>query len=118
MNQNGNTAGQTFQVVIETPEGPRCFDCGKDEYVWDAAARNGIRLPAICHQGLCLTCAGKLLSGSVDQRDAAQYFPEDLAAGYILLCRARPKSDLHILANQQWEMRAHRKANGLPAPYG
>ncbi|MEO8725216.1 MAG: 2Fe-2S iron-sulfur cluster-binding protein [Acidobacteriaceae bacterium] len=118
MDEKGNTAGPTFRVVVETPEGPRAFVCGEDEYVWDAASRNGIRLPAICHQGLCLTCAGKLLSGSVDQRDAAQYFPEDQHAGYILLCRALPKSDLHILTGQQWEMRAFRQANGLPAPYG
>ena len=118
MDENGNNAGQPFRVVVETPEGPRSFACGKDEYVWDAAACNGIRLPAICHQGLCLTCAGKLLSGSVDQRDATQYFPQDEAAGFILLCRARPQSDLHILTGQQWEMRAFRKANGLPAPYG
>jgi ferredoxin len=110
-------ASTTFCVVLETPEGSRSFRCGAGEYIWDAAARNGITLPAICHQGRCLTCAGKLLSGTVDQGDALSYFPEDKAAGFVLLCRARPLSDLGILTDQQWQMRAHRRALGLPAPY-
>jgi ferredoxin len=111
------TASASFCVALKTPQGPRSFLCGANEYVWDAAARNGIALPAICHQGRCLTCAGRLLGGSVDQHDAAAYFPEDKAAGFILLCRAKPLSDLRILTGQQWEMRAHRIAHSLPAPY-
>ena len=110
-------AKRSFRVVLETPQGLRSFDCGEDEYVWDAAARNGIQLPAICHQGRCLTCAGKLLEGVVDQSDAAAYFPEDREAKFVLLCRAKPRSDLRILTHQQWAMRAHRVAHKLPAPY-
>ncbi|MBV8551123.1 MAG: 2Fe-2S iron-sulfur cluster binding domain-containing protein [Acidobacteriaceae bacterium] len=99
------------------PEGERSFSCGRDEFIWDAAARHGIRLPAICHQGRCLTCAGRLLSGTVDQSRANSYFDEDRRAGFVLLCTARPSSDLRILTNQQWVMRAHRRQLGLPAPY-
>lgn len=106
-----------FQVVLDTPEGTRTIGCGRDEYVWDAAARSGVRLPAICHQGRCLTCAGKLIAGEVDLRDADSYFPEDRRDGFVLLCRAKPLSDLRILTHQQWEMREHRIAHGLPAPY-
>jgi ferredoxin len=114
---NDSTAEQTFRITLDTPEGLRSFQCGRDEYVWDAAARNGIWLPAICHQGRCLTCAGRLLSGEADQQDAASFFAVDQAEHFILLCRAKPRSDLHILTHQQWEMRAHRIAHGLPAPY-
>jgi ferredoxin len=104
-------------VVLETPEGTFTVQCGKDEYVWDAAARSGIRLPSICRQGQCLTCAGKLIAGDVDQSDANSYFPEDRSARFVLLCRAKPLSDLHIRTHQEWEMRRHRKEHGLPAPY-
>lgn len=107
----------SFTVVLETPEGARTLDCGAAEYLWDAAARRGIRLPAICHQGRCLTCAGTLLEGSVDQSDADAYFSEDRAAGFVLLCSARPLGDVRIRTHQQWEMRKHRRALGLPAPY-
>jgi ferredoxin len=99
------------------PDRTATIACGGDEYVWDAAARQDVRLPSICRQGRCLTCAGRLLSGDVDQRDADTYFPEDRAAGFILLCRARPLSDLRIRTHMQDEMRAHRLAHDLPAPY-
>jgi ferredoxin len=112
---NGGETG--FEVTIDTPDGTRNFLCRSDEYVWDAAARSGVRLPSICHQGRCLTCAGKLVSGEFDQSDADSYFPEDREVGFVLLCRAKPRSDLHILTHQQDEMRKHRKAHGLPAPY-
>lgn len=110
-------ASVSFQVTLETPDGLRSCVCGEDEYVWDAAAHIGIELPAICHQGRCLTCAGKLLSGTVDQEDAVSYFPEDRATEFILLCRAKPLSDLRIRTHQEWAMRSHRLAHGLPAPY-
>lgn len=104
-------------MILETPDGERTLVCGGGEYIWDAAARTGLQLPAICHQGRCLTCAGRLVEGEVDQRDADTYFPEDRAAGFVLLCRAKPLSDVRIVTHQQWEMRKHRVALDLPAPY-
>src|SRR5579875_937735 len=99
---------QTFQIVLQTPDSLRSLTCEEDEYIWDAAARHDIALPAMCHQGRCLSCAARLLSGQIEH---------DRAAGYILPCRAQPCSDLRILINQAGAMRAHRKALGLPAPY-
>ena len=109
--------GRTFQVQLETPEGRNTIFCNSDEYIWYAAARNGIALPAVCRQGRCLSCAGRVLSGIVDQSDADSVFPEDKRSGFVLLCRARPCSDLVILTHQQWEMRSHRVEHNLPAPY-
>jgi ferredoxin len=111
------TNERSFRVVLETPEGSRSIDCGEDEHIWDAAAANGIVLPAICHQGRCLTCAGRLLEGSVEHDHPDAYFAEDQAEGYILLCRAMPRSDQRVLTHQEWQMREHRIAHGLPAPY-
>ena len=104
-------------MILETHEGTSTVQCGEDEYIWDAAARSGIHLPSICQQGRCLTCAGKLIEGEVDQSQADAYFPEDSAAGFVLLCRARPLRDLRIRTHQEWAMRQHRKELGLPAPY-
>ena len=106
-----------FTVTLETRDGPRSFECGADEFIWDAAARAGIHLPAICHQGRCLTCAGLLLSGEVDQSVSASFFPQDKQAGFVLLCTGRPRSNLVIIPEQQDEMRKHRRALKLPAPY-
>ncbi len=107
----------SWDVAFELPGGIRRLRCGEGEYLWWAAAREGIALPSICLQGRCLECAGRLLHGRVDQSSADSYFPEDEAAGFVLLCRARPRSSLRIRTHQAAEMRAHRLAHGLPAPY-
>ena len=108
---------RSFQVILETPGGVRTLACAEDEYLWDAAAREGVSLPSICLQGRCLECAGRLIEGTVDQSSAATVFPEDDAAGFVLLCRAQPRSNVRIRTHQADQMRAHRLAHGLPAPY-
>ena len=108
---------ETYRVTLETPEGERNVECRSDEFIWNAAARNGIILPSICHQGRCLTCAGRLLSGRVDQSAANSYFPADKEAKFVLLCTAKPLSTLRIHTHEQWAMRQHRAKLGLPAPY-
>src|SRR5690349_6619824 len=90
-----------YLVSLETPNGKRSVRCRPNEFIWNAAARHGILLPAICHQGRCLTCAGLLLSGTVDQTSANSYFPEDKAAGFVLLCTAKPCSDVRVRTHEQ-----------------
>jgi ferredoxin len=104
-------------ITLETREGERSFPCGRNEFIWNAAARHGIVLPSICHQGRCLTCAGRLLGGTVDQSKADSFFPADREAKFVLLCTAKPCSDVRILTDQQAAMRAHRLQQRLPAPY-
>src|SRR5438874_13801476 len=110
-----------FDVVLLTPSGDQAIQVRADEHVWDAALAAGIDLPALCHQGYCLTCAGKIESENchqeVDQSDSLVYYPQDRQAGYVLLCTARPRSPLRIRTHQQNEMRRFRKRKGLPAPY-
>ena len=108
----------SFQVTLITPYGEQVIRARASEHIWDAAKSAGINLPAICHQGRCLTCAGLLLEpGEFEWGEAVSYFPEDRAAGYILLCTAKARSDLKIRTHMQTEMRQYRKAHGLPAPY-
>ena len=89
-----------------------------DQYLLDAANAAGLELPFMCLQGWCTTCAGKILEGRVDQSEALRFYPQDAAAGFVLLCSAYPRSPLRILTHQKEAMRAHRRALGLPAPRG
>jgi ferredoxin len=104
-------------VELRSPDGVHVIECGEDEFIWDAAARFGLMLPAICHQGRCLTCAARLIKGDVDHSAAVSYFAADRDGGFVLLCTARARSDLVCETHQEWAMRDHRKALGLPAPY-
>jgi ferredoxin len=109
---------QAFEVTLVTPYGSRVIRARAAEHIWDEAKAAGINLPAICHQGRCLTCAGRLVeAGEFDPSDAVSYYPQDREAGYILLCTAKARSNLRIRTHRQTEMRAHRKKIGLPAPY-
>lgn len=105
-------------MILETPSGAQVIVVQAGEHIWDAARRQGIVLPAICHQGRCLTCSGQLIGpGEFDQTDSVSYYPQDREAGFILLCTARARSNLHIRTHTQIGMREHRKQHGLPAPY-
>jgi ferredoxin len=107
-----------LSVILLLPEGERSIQVSCDQHIWDAAYAAGIILPALCHQGRCLTCAGRLENGGeVDQSDSATYFPEDREAGFVLLCTGRPRSALRIRTHQQGEMRQFRRQKKLPAPY-
>jgi ferredoxin len=115
---NDEGARELFQVTLITPLGERILTAGRNESLWDAARAAGVILPAICHQGRCLTCAGILLKpGRFDPGEAESYFPQDRGAGFVLLCTAKPRSDLCIKTQAEAEMRMHRLKHGLPAPY-
>jgi ferredoxin len=107
-----------FRVTFLTPFGARTLSAGRNEHLWDAAQAAGVSLPAICHQGRCLTCAGQLVTpGEFDSGDAETYFPQDREAGFVLLCTAKARSDLCVKTHVENEMRVHRVKLGLPAPY-
>lgn len=108
---------RVYRVTLETPHGICRFTCRENEYLLDAAEGSDAHVPFICRQGRCLTCAGKLIEGSVDQSDADSFYPEDESASFVLLCRAKPRSDLRIRTHQENDMRRHRIKHGLPAPY-
>jgi ferredoxin len=94
------------------------LDVAEDEAIWDAAAATGLVLPSSCLQGWCVTCAGQVLEGEFDQSEALRYFPDDRAAGFILLCTAKPLGPMRIRTHQKLAMQAHRLAHRLPTPRG
>jgi ferredoxin len=109
---------KTFRVTLLTPRGEHAIVVESEQHIWDAAQAAGVTLPAVCHQGRCLTCAGRLEGvGEVDQSDSDAYYPQDREAGFVLLCTGKPRSDLRIRTHQQHEMRTYRRSLGLPAPY-
>ena len=67
-----------------------------DQSIYQAALSAGIQLPIGCDYGGCITCAAKLVQGSVRQPGATALNKRQSQAGYILLCVAQPKTNCVI----------------------
>ncbi len=111
---------QQYAVTFVLPDGVRTtLRIAADDFLWQAAGRAGLDLPSRCRIGWCLSCAARLLApGAVDQSAARRYFAEDRAAGFVLLCTAKPRSPLVLATHQENALREHRQALGLPASLG
>jgi ferredoxin len=71
-----------------------------NEYILDAAERQGIELPVSCRAGVCVSCTGKVVEGKIEQ-DTDFLKPKEVQAGFLLTCRAYPRSDCVILTHQE-----------------
>src|ERR1700739_1811006 len=67
------------------------IDVGADEFVLDAALRQGVPLVFQCRSGSCSTCVGQLVSGTLEMaRDRAlSLIAAEVAEGKHLLCSSR-----------------------------
>ena len=96
------------EYVVELSPGGQTFNCGEHETVLDGALRHGIELTYGCRHGRCSTCKYLVEDGEVDLGDVTTYalLANEQDAGWALLCRARPLSDLLIQDHRLPDARA------------
>ena len=85
---------QTYQITLKNSQTK--LEVKSEQSIYGAALETGLQLPIGCNYGGCITCAAKLISGSVKQPGASALNKRQSKAGYILLCVATPTSDCVI----------------------
>lgn len=84
-----------FAVTLANRGNAR-FDVDARRPLLDSLREQGVDLPYGCKYGGCITCAAKLTEGEVDQRRQVALNNRQIADGYVVLCVARPLSDVTL----------------------
>lgn len=87
----------SYTVLLEPGHHEITVDGDMD--VLTAALAAGFPLPHSCRAGRCASCKAKILSGEIvypDDRLPPGIVAAEAARGEVLLCQARPRSDLRI----------------------
>ena len=84
-----------YKVTLANRQGAS-YDVDARRPLLDTLREQGVDLPYGCKYGGCITCTAKLTEGEVDQRRQVALNNRQLANGYVILCVARPKSDISL----------------------
>ncbi|BAQ62106.1 soluble [2Fe-2S] ferredoxin [Geminocystis sp. NIES-3708] len=76
------------------------IEVGADEYILDAAERQGFNLPYSCRAGVCVSCTARLTEGTVNH-DYDFLKQKEIEAGFFLTCKAFATSNCVVETHQE-----------------
>lgn len=80
------------KIIIEV-DGEKHEGEIKNQTILDYGENAGLDLPYSCRGGICSTCMGKLVSGTVTMDNNMVLTDGELEEGYILTCQSHVTSD-------------------------
>lgn len=83
----------TSHTITIANQGNATYEVSARRTLLTSLRDQGVDLPYGCKYGGCISCAAKLLSGSVDQRAQVALNNRQINDGYVILCVAKPTSD-------------------------
>lgn len=95
-----------YKITINDPVNNKVstFSIPEDRYIWHSMDDQDAGYPSSCRNGCCTTCAVKVTSGEVNQREALGLLKEMRSAGYALLCVSYPRSDIECTLQDKDEV--------------
>ncbi len=82
----------TYRITLAN-QNDETYEVDHRRPLLESLRERGVDLPYGCKYGGCITCAAKLIEGTVNQQAQVALNNRQLANGYIILCVARPTSD-------------------------
>jgi 2Fe-2S type ferredoxin len=117
--------GRHWVEIKERAAGSFGFAADGGRPILDDSLDRGLHLQFGCRMGSCGMCCARLVEGRVDQSSQIFLTDEQVRAGYVLLCQARPQSDCIIELCPEEEIdqlyhgaRAPRAPSRSPPPSG
>ncbi|MCC0176705.1 2Fe-2S iron-sulfur cluster binding domain-containing protein [Waterburya agarophytonicola K14] len=97
---------QTYTVKVRDRASGRehIVEVPKDRYILQTAEQQDAKLPFLCRNGACTSCAVKVISGELEQPEAMGLSPKLKEQGYALLCVSYPRSDLEVETQDEDEV--------------
>jgi len=85
----------TYKVTLinKSRDFVQTIDVPETESILGEAGEYGIKIPFECVMGACAACQAKIVSGTVDQSEQMFLSDQQISAGYVLTCVAKPTSD-------------------------
>lgn len=81
---------------LEVPAFGKATTINESETLLDAMEREGLPIIGACRTGVCGSCKCKVTAGQVISTSESTLTAEEIAAGYVLACSTRAKSDLSV----------------------
>jgi ferredoxin len=86
----------TTRIVTLANRGNATYEVDARRPLLDSLREQGVDLPYGCKYGGCITCAARLTQGEIDQRRQVALNNRQIAQGYVILCVARPVTDITL----------------------